>query len=170
VPRRVITFGTFDLFHVGHLLLLERAAGQGDELVVGIATDALTRHRKGRDPVFPEEHRMAIVAAVRCVAAVFPEECFEDKPRHVVERGADVLVMGDDWVGHFDHLAALCEVRYVPRTPAISTTATIAAIADRGGLTPVAPLAPDLTPVAPLAPDLTPVAPLAPDAAQVIAR
>ena len=133
MPRRVITFGTFDLFHVGHLMLLERAAGRGDELVVGVATDALPRLRKGRDPVFPEAHRMAIVAAVRCVAAVFPEECFEDKARHVLERGADVLVMGDDWAGHFDHLGALCEVVYVPRTPAISTTATIAAIADRGG-------------------------------------
>ena len=136
MPTRVITFGTFDLFHVGHLLLLERAAARGDELVVGVATDALTRRRKGRDPVFPEEHRMAIVAAVRCVAAVFREEVFEDKPRHVVERGADVLVMGDDWAGQFDHLTALCEVLYVPRTPAISTTATIAAIADRGGAVP----------------------------------
>jgi choline-phosphate cytidylyltransferase len=134
VPRRVITFGTFDLFHVGHLLLLERAAARGDELVVGVATDALTRRRKGRDPVFPEAHRMAIVAAVRCVATVFAEHRFEDKPRHVSERGADVLVMGDDWAGHFDHLARLCEVVYLPRTPAISTTATIAAIADRPDL------------------------------------
>jgi glycerol-3-phosphate cytidylyltransferase len=136
VACRVITFGTFDLFHLGHLLLLQRAAARGDELVVGVATDALTRARKGRAPVFPEAHRMAIVAAVRCVSEVFPEHRFEDKPRHVAARHADVLVMGDDWAGHFDHLAPLCDVVYVPRTPEVSTTATIATIARRGECVP----------------------------------
>ncbi|MHC1560533.1 adenylyltransferase/cytidyltransferase family protein [Actinomycetospora sp. C-140] len=127
-PRRVLTFGTFDLFHVGHLLLLERAAAFG-ELVVGVSTDDLVLAKKSRRPVFPSHHRVEIVRALRCVSAVFPEEGPGLKRRYLVEHGADVLVMGDDWAGHFDELGDVCEVVYLPRTPSISTTATIEAIA-----------------------------------------
>ena len=125
-PRAtVITFGTFDVFHVGHLRILERAARLGDRLVVGVSTDALNLSKKGRAPVYPEDQRLALVAALRCVDAVFLEHSLEAKADYLREHGADVLVMGDDWTGRFDHLAALCRVVYLARTPSVSTTELI---------------------------------------------
>ncbi|MBZ5735922.1 adenylyltransferase/cytidyltransferase family protein [Nocardioides sp. TRM66260-LWL] len=127
--RTVITFGTFDVFHLGHLRVIERAAALGDRLVVGVSADALNRRKKGRDPVFSEGERLAIVAALKPVDAVFLEESLELKRSYVERHRADVLVMGDDWAGRFDDLRDLCEVVYLPRTPAISTTALIEKIA-----------------------------------------
>jgi glycerol-3-phosphate cytidylyltransferase len=121
----VITFGTYDVFHVGHLLLLERAAALGDRLVVGVSTDALNMAKKGRNPVYPEDQRVALVAALRCVHSVFLEHSLELKADYIREHSADVLVMGDDWEGKFDFLAPLCRVVYLPRTPSVSTTALI---------------------------------------------
>ena len=123
--KRVITFGSFDVFHVGHLRLLERARALGDALVVGISSDALHRSKKGRAPVYPHAERAAIVASLRCVDAAFVEETLEAKREYVLAQRAQVLVMGDDWAGHFDALRDICEVIYLPRTPSISTTATI---------------------------------------------
>ncbi len=123
--RTVITFGTFDVFHVGHLRVIERAAALGDRLVVGVSADALNIQKKGRAPVFSQTERLAIVAALRDVDEVFVEESLEQKRDYLVEHHADVLVMGDDWAGRFDDLRDLCEVVYLPRTPAISTTALI---------------------------------------------
>lgn len=123
--RTVITFGTFDVFHVGHLRVIERAAALGDRLVVGVSADELNLRKKGREPVFSQGERMAIVAALRHVDAVFLEESLEQKRDYVLEHGAEVLVMGDDWKGRFDELSDVCEVVYLPRTPAISTTALI---------------------------------------------
>ncbi len=122
---RVVTFGTFDVFHAGHLRLLERAAELGDELVVGISSDELNLTKKGRAPVYPLEARLSIVRALRCVDGVFVERSLEAKRRYLVEHRADVLVMGDDWAGRFDELADVCQVVYLPRTPAVSTTAII---------------------------------------------
>jgi choline-phosphate cytidylyltransferase len=122
---RVATFGTFDVFHVGHLSILERARKLGDFLAVGISTDALNLSKKGRAPVFPEDERLRIVAALRCVDHVFLERSLEAKRDYLRELQADILVMGDDWRGRFDDLADVCEVVYLPRTPSISTTATI---------------------------------------------
>ncbi len=124
-PRTVLTFGTFDVFHVGHLRVIERAAALGDRLVVGVSADALNLSKKGRAPVFSQDERLAIVAALRYVDAVFVEESLELKRDYLVEHGADVLVMGDDWAGRFDEFRDVCEVVYLPRTPAISTTALI---------------------------------------------
>lgn len=121
----MITFGTFDVLHLGHLRLLERARSMGDHLLVGVSSDRLNRQKKGRAPVFPESERLQLVAALRCVDAVFLEESLERKREYVTHHRADVLVMGDDWAGKFDALSDLCEVIYVPRTPAISTTAVI---------------------------------------------
>lgn len=121
----VVTFGTFDVFHVGHLRILERARALGDRLVVGVSTDALNISKKGRSPVYPENQRMALVSALRCVDAVFPEHSLEAKADYLREHRADLLVMGDDWVGRFDSLSTLCRVVYLPRTPAISTTEVI---------------------------------------------
>ncbi|MGY1769928.1 adenylyltransferase/cytidyltransferase family protein [Blastococcus sp. SYSU D00813] len=123
--RVVITFGTFDVFHVGHLRILERARALGDRLVVGVSSDGLNIAKKGRPPVFPEDERMAIVRAVRWVDDVFLEESLEAKADYIAAVGADVLVMGDDWAGRFDGMSELCEVVYLPRTPSISTSATI---------------------------------------------
>ena len=121
----VITFGTFDVFHVGHLKVIERAAELGDRLVVGVSADALNMRKKGRAPVFSEGERLAIVAALRDVDEVFLEESLELKRDYILQFGADVLVMGDDWEGRFDEFRDVCEVVYLPRTPAISTTALI---------------------------------------------
>ena len=99
MPRTVITFGTFDVFHVGHLRVLERAAALGDRLVVGVSADALNERKKGRAPIFSQRERLAIVGALKVVDEVFVEESLELKRDYVVEHGADVLVMGDDWAG-----------------------------------------------------------------------
>ena len=125
MARTVITFGTFDVFHVGHLRMIERAAAYGDRLVVGVSADELNLRKKGREPIFSEAERVEIVAALKPVSEVFVEESLELKREYVVRYGADVLVMGDDWKGKFDELNDVCEVVYLSRTPAVSTTALI---------------------------------------------
>jgi len=125
----VITFGTFDVFHVGHLRVIERAAALGDRLVVGVSADALNLKKKGRLPVFSEAERLEIVAALRSVDEVFVEETLEQKREYILRYAADVLVMGDDWAGKFDEFGDICKVHYLTRTPAISTTAIIEKIA-----------------------------------------
>jgi len=121
----VLTFGTFDVFHVGHLNIFERAASLGDRLVVGISSDALNVAKKGRAPVFPQDERMRLVSAMRCVSEVFLEESLELKRQYLLRHKADVLAMGDDWKGRFDEFSDICQVVYFERTPAISTTAVI---------------------------------------------
>jgi len=121
----VITFGTFDVFHIGHLRMLERAATYGERLVVGVSTDDLNVMKKGRMPVYNQDERTEIVRALKCVDAVFLEESLEQKAEYIEMHGAQVLVMGDDWEGKFDHLSPLCDVIYLERTPAISTTEVI---------------------------------------------
>lgn len=128
--RRIITFGTYDVFHVGHLRLLSRARALGDHLSVGVSTDELNIEKKGRAPVFTFSERCEILSALRVVDAVFEERSLEAKRDYVQQHRADVLVMGDDWVGRFDHLSDVCEVRYLARTPAVSTTAVIERIRD----------------------------------------
>jgi glycerol-3-phosphate cytidylyltransferase len=128
--RTVITFGTFDVLHVGHVRILQRAAALGDRLVVGVSADALNIAKKGRPPVFSQEERLEIVKALAVVDEVFLEESLELKRDYVVEHRADVLAMGDDWKGRFDFVSDLCEVVYFPRTPSISTTEVIEHIAN----------------------------------------
>ncbi len=120
-----ITFGTFDVFHYGHLRLIERARSMCDRLVVGVSSDELNFSKKGRFPYYSLAERMAIVRSLRFVDDVFVEESLDMKEEYVRRYGAGVLVMGDDWRGRFDFLANLCEVVYLPRTPGISTTAVI---------------------------------------------
>jgi len=121
----IITFGTFDVFHVGHLRLLERARAFGDRLVVGVSTDDLNISKKGRPPVYPQEERLEIVAALGCVDETFFEDSLEKKGEYIEKYRADILVMGDDWGGKFDEFKSVCDVIYLPRTPAISTTEVI---------------------------------------------
>jgi glycerol-3-phosphate cytidylyltransferase len=123
--KTVITFGTFDVFHVGHIRVLNRSAALGHRLVVGVSSDALNFAKKQRYPVFTQEERMEIVANVKAVDAVFLEESLELKREYVLQHQAAVLVMGDDWAGKFDSLGDVCEVVYLPRTPSVSTTAII---------------------------------------------
>jgi glycerol-3-phosphate cytidylyltransferase len=122
---RVITFGTYDVFHLGHLRLLQRARELGDFLIVGVSTDELNFSKKGRYPVQSENERKEIVGALRCVDEVFDEESLELKGEYIERHRADVLVMGDDWEGKFDVFSELCKVVYLPRTPSISTTEII---------------------------------------------
>ena len=121
----VITFGTFDVFHVGHLRVIQRAASFGDRLVVGVSADELNLRKKGRLPVFSEAERLEIVGALKPVDEVFVEESLELKRDYILRHDAQVLVMGDDWAGKFDEFGDICTVEYLPRTPAISTTALI---------------------------------------------
>lgn len=123
--QRVVTFGTFDVFHLGHLRLLQRAADLGDELVVGISTDALSVRKKGRAPVYSQDERAQIIGALKVVEKTFFEESLEQKREYLIAHHATTLVMGDDWKGRFDEFSDICAVKYLPRTPAISTTETI---------------------------------------------
>ena len=95
------------------------------KLVVGVSADALNMRKKGRAPVFSQDERLEIVAALKPVDAVFVEESLEQKRDYILEHQADILVMGDDWAGRFDEFGDICKVHYLPRTPAISTTALI---------------------------------------------
>jgi len=121
----VLTFGTFDVFHVGHLRILNRAKSLGSHLIVGISTDQLNFEKKGRPPVYSERERLEIIRALKCVDHVFLEESLTMKGQYIRKHGAHILVMGDDWQGKFDEFQSLCEVIYLPRTPAISTTELI---------------------------------------------
>ncbi len=118
---KVITYGTFDLFHYGHLRILERAKKLGDYLIVGVSTDEFNRI-KNKQCVYPYEHRAKIVEAIKYVDKVIPEENWEQKETDIKKHNIDILVMGDDWEGKFDDLSKFCKVIYLPRTPDISST------------------------------------------------
>ncbi len=122
---RIITFGTFDIFHVGHLRLLQRAKAMGSYLAVGLSTDELNFSKKSRWPIYNFDQRKEILLGLRAVDSVFPEESLDAKRSYVLDQRANILVMGDDWLGAFDDLRDVVEVRYLARTPSISTTTTI---------------------------------------------
>lgn len=130
--KTVITFGTFDVLHIGHIKILQRAKQFGDRLVVGISSDALNFSKKQRNPVYPEQERRDIIAALGCVDEVFIEESLELKGEYIKKFNADILVMGNDWEGRFDEYKSLCAVTYLPRTEGISTTQLIAEIKKYG--------------------------------------
>ncbi|NCU33251.1 MAG: glycerol-3-phosphate cytidylyltransferase, partial [Candidatus Moranbacteria bacterium] len=107
---RVITFGTFDVFHVGHLRILKRARSLGDSLIVGVSTDALNVAKKGRSPFYNQDERLEIINALSCVDEVFLEESLELKRHYLQKFKADILVMGNDWAGKFDEFKDICRV------------------------------------------------------------
>lgn len=119
--KKVITYGTFDLFHYGHLRILERAKALGDYLVVAVSTDEFNAV-KGKKCSYPYEHRSKIVEAIKCVDEVIPENNWEQKSDDIKNHSIDVFVIGDDWKGKFDFLKEQCEVVYLTRTDNISTT------------------------------------------------
>ncbi|VEF49608.1 glycerol-3-phosphate cytidylyltransferase [Bacillus freudenreichii] len=119
--KKIITYGTFDLLHTGHLNILKRAKEYGDYLYVAVSTDEFNEH-KGKKAYYTYEQRRAILEAVRYVDKVIPEENWEQKIRDIISYKIDVFVMGEDWRGKFDFLKEYCEVVYLPRTVGISTT------------------------------------------------
>ena len=120
--KRVITYGTFDLLHYGHINLLRRAKQQGDYLIVALSTDEFNWNSKQKKCYFEYERRKALLEAIRFVDLVIPEDSWEQKTQDIKLYHVDTFVMGDDWEGKFDYLNEYCEVVYLPRTPEISTT------------------------------------------------
>ena len=120
--RKVITYGTFDLLHAGHINLLRRAKELGDYLIVVVSTDEFNWNEKRKKCYFSYEERKKLVEAVRYVDLVIPEENWDQKISDVKEYHVETFVMGDDWKGKFDFLKDYCEVVYLPRTEGISTT------------------------------------------------
>jgi len=121
MKKRVITYGTFDMFHIGHLKLLERLSMLGDELIVAVSTDEFNE-KKGKRVLVPYQQRAEIVASIKYVDKVIPEYSWEQKVQDIREYNIDIFAMGSDWEGKFDSLKSYCEVIYLPRTKGISTT------------------------------------------------
>ncbi|EGQ9575917.1 adenylyltransferase/cytidyltransferase family protein [Vibrio alginolyticus] len=120
--KNVITYGTFDVFHVGHLRLLERAKSLGDNLIVALSTDEFNLTHKGKVTAIPYPDRAEIVNAIKHVNQVIPETSWEQKIEDVKKYNIDIFVIGDDWEGEFDFLKEHCEVVYLSRTENISST------------------------------------------------
>jgi len=119
--KTVITYGTFDLFHIGHVRLLRRLSEYGDRLIVGCSTDDFNSV-KGKSCVMPFEHRVEVLLSCKFVSKVLPEESWDQKKADILREQADVFGIGNDWVGKFDYLNSLCRVVYLPRTAGVSTT------------------------------------------------
>ena len=119
--KTIITYGTFDMFHIGHLNLLRRLKAMADRVIVAVSTDEFNLG-KGKKTLIPYDQRAAIVGAIECVDLVIPEESWEQKVHDVKQYNVDIFAIGDDWAGKFDFLQNLCEVVYLPRTKDISTT------------------------------------------------
>jgi glycerol-3-phosphate dehydrogenase (NAD(P)+) len=119
--KTILTYGTFDLFHFGHFEILKRARSFGNKLIVGLSTDDFNR-LKGKEVVFSYRKRKEYLESLNYVDYVFPEENWDQKQNDIIAMNVDMLIMGDDWTGKFDFLNKYCQVKYLPRTPGISTT------------------------------------------------
>jgi len=117
----VLTYGTFDMFHIGHLKLLQRLKSLGNKLIVGVSTDEFNS-LKGKKTLIPYTQRALIVENIRCVDMVIPENSWEQKIEDIKRLNVDIFAMGDDWTGKFDFLEEYCDVIYLKRTQNISTT------------------------------------------------
>lgn len=119
--KRILTYGTFDILHYGHVNLLKRARALGDYLIVALSTDEFNKI-KNKKSYYTYDQRKMILEACRYVDLIIPENNWEQKIEDITKYQADVFVMGDDWKGKFDFLKDFCEVVYLPRTPEVSTT------------------------------------------------
>lgn len=119
--KRVITYGTFDILHYGHINLLRRAKSLGDYLIVGLSSDQFNAI-KNKQSFFDYEQRKQILEAIRYVDLIIPENDWEQKRSDIINLNVDIFTMGNDWEGKFDSLKDICEVVYLKRTPEISTT------------------------------------------------
>lgn len=131
--KTVITYGTFDMFHIGHLRLLQRTKALGDTLIVGVSTDEFNR-LKDKKTLIPFEHRREIVANINCVDRVIAEESWEQKVDDILRYEVDIFAIGDDWRGKFDFLKEYCEVVYLPRTSDISTSRLKRSLSELSGI------------------------------------
>ncbi|UPA30283.1 glycerol-3-phosphate cytidylyltransferase [Terrisporobacter glycolicus] len=120
--KKVITYGTFDLLHYGHVNLLERAKALGDYLIVVLSSDEFNWNEKNKKCYFSYNERKRLLESIRYVDLVVPETSWNQKVEDIKEFKVETFVMGDDWKGKFDYLSEYCEVIYLPRTPEISTT------------------------------------------------
>ena len=121
--KKVITYGTFDLLHYGHINLLKRAKSLGDYLIVGLSTDDFNNTEKNKESYFDYENRKSLLDAVKYVDLVIPEKTWDQKVLDIQKYNVDIFVIGDDWKGKFDYLEDFgIEVVYLPRTNEISTT------------------------------------------------
>ena len=127
---RIITFGTFDLLHIGHINILNNCKKYGDTLIVGVSSDELNYEKKQKYPIFNQEDRKKIVSNIKCVDEVFLEESLELKRFYINDHNADIFIIGDDWKGKFDDISDTCKVIYLERTKDISTTTIINNIKD----------------------------------------
>lgn len=121
MKKVILTYGTFDMFHIGHLKVLERLKELGDYLIVGVSTDSFNE-LKGKKTIIRYEDRFEIVKALRCVDMVIPEDEWEQKISDIKKFNVSVFGMGDDWTGDFDFLKEYCDVVYLQRTSGISST------------------------------------------------
>ena len=119
--KKVITYGTFDLLHYGHINLLRRARALGDYLIVALSSDSFNAI-KNKQSFFHYEHRRQMLEAIRYVDLIIPENDWEQKREDIIKHNVNIFVMGNDWEGKFDFLKDICEVVYLERTPEISTT------------------------------------------------
>jgi len=119
--KTIITYGTFDMFHIGHLKLLQRLKSMADTLIVAVSTDEFNKG-KGKSTLIPFDQRAEIVQNIKCVDMVIAEENWEQKVDDIKKYNIDIFAIGDDWEGKFDFLKDHCEVAYLPRTSDISTT------------------------------------------------
>ena len=117
----VLTYGTFDLFHIGHLNLINRLADMGDRLIIAVSTDEFNAG-KGKTSVVSYEDRSRIISSIKGVDLVIPETSWEQKASDIKEHDVDIFAIGEDWAGKFDDLKELCDVVYLPRTDGISST------------------------------------------------
>lgn len=121
MSKTVLTYGTFDLFHIGHLNLLQRLRDMGDRLIVGVSTDEFNA-LKGKQTIVRHDDRLRIVQGLKCVDLAIPENAWEQKADDIRKHDVAIFGIGADWKGHFDELETLCEVVYLPRTRGISST------------------------------------------------
>jgi glycerol-3-phosphate cytidylyltransferase len=121
MKKTVLTYGTFDMFHIGHLKLLQRLSKLGDELIVAVSSDEFNK-LKNKTVLIPYEQRAEIVANIKCVDKVIAEHNWEQKEEDIKKYNVDIFAMGNDWEGKFDHLEEHCKVIYLERTKDISTT------------------------------------------------
>ncbi len=129
MEKTSITYGTFDLSHIGHIKLFQRIKEFSSKLIVAVSTDEFNL-TKGKKSIIPFENRFEIIKNLRCVDLVIPEESWDRKISDIIEYKVDNFVMGSDWEGKFNFLKKYCEVIYLPRTEGVSTTLIKNSISD----------------------------------------